>query len=146
LTPEQTKELVICDKERPHHVFRQRCQIILLKAAGRKTSDICQIVGIKSEHQFNSWIKRYKSSYATVGIGVLLNVKGQGRKPIFDKQKETALTEQVVKTERQQLENARLILEKELNKSFNRSGEPYQDIKEFFKGTARQVLAGDTNA
>lgn len=135
LTPEQTKELISCHQESPHHVFRQRCQIILLKAAGRKTSDICQIVGIKSEHQVNSWVKRYKSSYSTMGIGVLSNVKGQGRKPIFDKQKETALIEQVVKTERQKLENAKIILEKELNKSFN-----IKTLKNFLK-----TLAGDTN-
>jgi hypothetical protein len=77
----------------------------------------------------SNWIKRYKNSYATVGIGVLFNVKGQGRKPIFDKQKETALIEQVVRTERQKLENAKVILEKELNKTFN-----IKTLKIFLRG------------
>ena len=136
LTSEQQEELITHHKKSVHHVFRQRCQIILLKASGRKTSDICQIVGIKSQNQVNAWIRRYKSDYATLGIAVLHNVQGQGRKPIFDRQKEAAFIQQVVKTERQKLENAKIILEKELNKSFN-----IKTLKNFLK-----ALAGDTNA
>lgn len=135
LTIEQETELVNYHKKSDSHVLRQRCQIILLKAAGRKTSDICEIVGIKSQNQVNRWIKRYKSDYATVGITVLCNAEGQGRKPIFDKQNDADFIQQVVKTERQKLENAKTILEKELNKSFN-----IKTLKNFLK-----VLAGDTN-
>jgi transposase len=136
LTSEQETELINHHKKSDNHVLRQRCQIILLKAAGRKTSDICQIVGIKSQNQVNRWIRRYKDDYATLGIAVLQNAEGQGRKPIFDKQKEAEFIQQLVKTERQKLENAKLILEKELNKSFN-----IKTLKNFLK-----VLAGDTNA
>lgn len=64
------------------------------------------------------------------------NAEGQGRKPIFDKEKEAEFIQQVVKTERQKLENAKIILGKELNKLFN-----IKTLKNFLK-----VLAGDTNA
>ncbi len=136
LTSEQERELMYHHKKSDSHVLRQRCQMVLLKAAGRKTSDICQIVGIKSQNQVNRWVRRYKNDYTTFGIAVLLNAEGQGRKPIFDRQQEAEFIQQVVRTERQKLENAKIILEKELNKSFN-----IKTLKNFLK-----VLAGDTNA
>jgi transposase len=136
LTSEQEEELVITHKKSDKHILRQRCQMVLLKASGRKTSDICKIVGIKSQNQINRWIRRYKNDYANLGIAVLHKAEGQGRKPIFDKQKEAEFIQALVKTERQKLENAKLILEKELNKSFN-----IKTLKNFLK-----VLAGDTNA
>lgn len=135
LTSEQEKELIRHQKRSDNHVFRQRCQMVLLKASGRKTSDICQIVGIKSQNQVNAWIRRYKNAYATIGIAALYNAAGQGRKPIFDKHKERELIEKVVKSERQKLENAKVILEKELNKSFN-----IKTLKNFLK-----ALTGDTD-
>jgi transposase-like protein len=136
LTAEQAAELVSYHKKSSSHVFRQRCQMVLLKASGRKTADICQIVGIKSQNQVNGWIRRYKQDYDSLGISVLRNTKGQGRKPIFDKHTQAALIQEVVKTERQKLENAKVILEKRLNKSFN-----IKTLKNFLK-----TLAGDTNA
>ncbi len=135
LTSEQRKELEKFYKQSDNHVLRQRCQIILLKSSGRKTSDICDIVGIKSQNQVNKWIKRYKTEYSTAGINCLRNVEGQGRKAIFDVATEAELIQKVVKTERQKLENAKVIIEKELNKSFN-----IKTLKNFLK-----VLAGDTN-
>lgn len=136
LTAEQRAELEICIKQSQNHVFRQRCQIILLKSANRMTSDICEIVGIKSQNQVNRWIKRYKNEYSRLGISILRNIEGQGRKAIFDTATESEIIQKVVKTERQKLENAKTILEKELNKSFN-----IKTLKNFLK-----VLAGDTNA
>lgn len=136
LTSAQQEELVSHHKKSDNHVFRQRCQMVLLKATGRKTSDICQIVGVKSQNQVNGWIRRYKNDYGTLGIAVLYNTKGQGRKPIFDKATEAEFIQEVVKTERQKLENAKVILEKELNKSFN-----IKTLKNFLK-----VLTGNTNA
>jgi hypothetical protein len=134
LTVEQEKELIEAQKKSDNHVFRQRCQIILLKFANRKTSDICQIVGLKSQLQANYWIKLYKKEYANCGINILYNTKGQGRNPIFDKNKDTEIIEKVVKTERQKLENAKVILEKELNKTFH-----IKTLQNFLK-----VLTGDT--
>jgi transposase-like protein len=135
LTTEQQKELELYHKQSINHVFRQRCQIILLKSLNRKTSDICEIVGIKSQNQVNKWIKRYKTEYSTFGINCLRNLEGQGRKAIFDAKTEAEFIQEVVKTERQKLENAKTILEKELNKSFN-----IKTLKNFLK-----VLAGGTN-
>jgi transposase len=135
LTNEQRNELEHYYKHGEIHVLRQRCQIILLKSQGRKTSDICKIVGIKSQNQANNWIKLYKSDYSKLGIDVLKNKEGQGRKPIFDSKNEAEIIQEIVKKERQKLENAKVILEKELNKSFN-----IKTLKNFLKN-----LAGDIN-
>ena len=135
LSSEQRTELDLFHKQSNNHVLRQRCQIILLKSSNRKTSDICEIVGIKSQNQVNKWIKRYKTDYSAFGINCLRNLEGQGRKAIFDAKTEAEFIQKVVKTERQKLENAKVILEKELNKSFN-----IKTLKNFLK-----VLAGDTN-
>lgn len=51
LTIEQKEELEHFYKQSDNHVLRQRCQIILLKSANRKTSDICEIDGVKSQNQ-----------------------------------------------------------------------------------------------
>lgn len=136
LTNEQRNELEHFYKHGETHVLRQRCQILLLKSQGRNTSDICEIVGIKSQNQANSWIKLYKTDYSRLGISVLKNKEGQGRKPVFDSKNEAEFIQEIVKKERQKLENAKLILEKELNKSFN-----IKTLKNFLKS-----LAGDTNA
>ena len=134
LTAEQRIELEQTYKESKSHVLRQRCQMVLLKESGRKTSDICQIVGVKSQNQVNRWIKHYKASYASLGIDSLRNAKGQGRKAIFNAETEAALIQEVVRNERQKLENAKLILEEKLGKTFN-----IKTLKNFLK-----VLAGDT--
>lgn len=135
LTPDQRRELEQTYKMSNRHVLRQRCQMVLLKSSGRKTSDICQIVGIKSQNQVNIWIKRYKKDYPSLGIDSLRNTKGQGRKAIFDPEIEAKIIEEVVRSERQKLENAKVILEKKLGKSFN-----IKTLKNFLK-----TLAGATN-
>jgi len=83
----------------------------------------------------NRWINRYKSDYLQLGINSLRNIEGQGRKPVFDVKTEAEIIQKVVKTERQKLDNAKVILEKELNKSFN-----IKTLKNFLK-----ALAGDIN-
>lgn len=135
LTTEQKDELEHFYKQSENHVLRKRCQIILLKASNRKTLDICEIVGIKSQNQVNKWIRLYKMEYPTLGITVLRNKEGQGRKPVFDTKNESEIIQKVVREERQKLTNAKIILEKELNKSFN-----IKTLKNFLK-----TLAGDIN-
>ena len=135
LTNEQRLELEHGYKTGDSHSFRQRCRMVLLKSSGKLTKDICQIVGIKSQNQINTWIKRYQSDYDTIGITVLYNADGQGRKPIFDSKTESERIKAVVKQERQKLSNAKEILEKELNKSFN-----IKTLKNFLK-----VLTANTN-
>ena len=140
LTNEQRLELEYNYKTGDSHSFRQRCQMILLKSLGKLTKDICQIVGINSQNQVNTWIKRYQSHYNIAGISVLYNADGQGRKPIFDSKTESEKIKTVVKQERQKLSNAKEILEKELNKSFN-----IKTFKNFITGGVPQVLTADTN-
>ncbi len=135
LTTEQQIELEHGYKTGNSHAFRQRCRMVLLKSSGKLTKDICQIVGINSQNQVNTWIRRYQSHYNTIGISVLHNADGQGRKPIFDSKTESEKIKAVVKQERQKLSNAKEILEKELNKSFN-----IKTLKNFLK-----VLTADTN-
>ena len=135
LTNEQRLELAHGYKTGDSHSFRQRCRMVLLKSSGKLTKDICRIVGINSQNQVNTWIRRYQSHYDTVGISVLYNAAGQGRKPIFDSKTESEKIKAVVKQERQKLSNAKEILEKELNKSFN-----IKTLKNFLK-----VLTADTS-
>lgn len=135
LTNEQQLELEHSYKTGDSHSFRQRCRMVLLKSSGKLTKDICQIVGISSQNQVNIWIKRYQSHYDTIGISVLHNAEGQGRKPIFNSKTESEKIKAIVKQERQKLSNAKEILEKELNKSFN-----IKTLKNFLK-----VLTADTN-
>ena len=96
LTESQKQELEIGYKTGTSHAFRQRCRMILLKSQGRKTKDICELVEINSQNQVNTWIKRYKSSYSALGIGVLKNAEGQGRKTIFDAAAQTERIKAVV--------------------------------------------------
>ena len=99
------------------------------------------IVKIKrSAAAVNTWIKRYQSHYDTLGISILHNAEGQGRKPIFDSKTESDKIKAIVKQERQKLSNAKEILEKELNKSFN-----IKTLKNFITGGVPQVLTADTN-
>ena len=135
LTNDQRLELEHGYKTGDSHAFRQRCRMVLLKSLGKLTKDICQIVGINSQNQVNTWIRRYQTHYDSVGISVLHNADGQGRKPIFDSKTESEKIKAVVKQERQKLSNAKEILEKELNKSFN-----IKTLKNFLK-----VLTADTN-
>ena len=119
LTESQKQELEIGYKTGTSHAFRQRCRMILLKSQGRKTKDICELVEINSQNQVNTWIKRYKSSYSALGIGVLKNAEGQGRKTIFDAAAQTERIKAVVQQERQKLSNAHTILQEETNKKFH---------------------------
>ena len=125
LTIEQRTELELFYKQGNNHVLHQRCQIISLKFAKRKILDICKIVGVESQNQINKWIKLHKNKYSNLGIKCLRNVAGQGRRAIFDPKSEAELTQKVVGSERQKLKNAKVILEKELNKTLkNFLGDP----------------------
>ena len=135
LTEEQKQELENGYKTGSSHAFRQRCRMVLLKHAGRKTKEICEIVEIQSQNQVNTWIKRYKTKYSDLGIAVLHNAEGQGRKTIFDAATQKERIKAVVQQERQKLSNAQAILEEELNKKFH-----IKTMKNFLK-----ALTADTN-
>lgn len=131
---DQLSELDYWYKNGKSHAFRQRCRMVLLKAEGQSTLLITSIVGIKSQQQINCWIHRYQSYYATLGIAVLHNKKGQGRKQILDSQKDVEIVKELVKSERQRLNIAKDLLEKRLNKTFH-----INTLKHFLKNLSVDI-------
>ncbi|MEO1257088.1 MAG: helix-turn-helix domain-containing protein [Bacteroidota bacterium] len=95
-------------------IYSRRCHIILLKSEGRSSKEIANIFGI-TDQAVNNWVKRYESS----GLAGLQTRRGQGRKPILDKQADEAKVKAAVKKERQRLKLIKEELEQELNKSFS---------------------------
>lgn len=63
------------------HTFRQRCQMILLKAEKRTSQEVAEILGC-CEVVVNNWLKRYE----TQGIKGLETRAGRGRPPILSQQ------------------------------------------------------------
>ncbi|AWM32009.1 helix-turn-helix domain-containing protein [Hymenobacter nivis] len=51
-------------KQHPNHTLRQRCQLVLLKATGRTSHDVGQVVGL-CHVSVNSWLKRYRKEGLT---------------------------------------------------------------------------------
>ena len=83
------------------HAFRMRCQVILLKAAGRKSKEVGGIVGM-SEVSVNSWVRRYKQE----GIDGLVTKAGRGRKLLIQASDQGAILA-AVKANRQRLSLAK---------------------------------------
>jgi transposase len=98
LTEQQQAALENELKSSDNHTFRMRCQAILLKAAGRKSKDVGQIVGMCNV-SVNAWLKRYKQT----GLAGLRTKPGRGRKPGINKiTDETAILD-AVKANRQRI-------------------------------------------
>lgn len=76
-------------KTSPSHALRRRCQLVLLKAAGRSSHDVGQVVGL-CHVRVNSWTKRYRDE----GLEGLKTKPGRGRKPLLS----VAADEQRVRT------------------------------------------------
>lgn len=95
------------------HCYRQRCRMVLLKAAGQRSDLIAGQVE-SCAVSVNSWVSRYLQQ----GIAGLQTKAGRGRKPIL-----VAADEAVVRTaigqERQRLSQAKHLIETELNKQFS---------------------------
>lgn len=102
LSEGQRKELENSFKTSNNHSFRMRCQIILLKADGRKSKDVGQIVGM-CHVSVNSWLERYK----TDGINGLLTKPGRGRKPSINKIEDQSAILEAVKANRQRIAMAK---------------------------------------
>lgn len=114
LGSDERAALVDGQKKGASPVFRKRCQIVLLKSTGRSSADVGKIVNM-TPTSINSWLNRYES----LGIQGLKNKPGQGRKPIL-KQDQKSKIAKAVRQDRQRLDQARIILEKELNKKFSK--------------------------
>lgn len=130
LTIEQQKALQEGYQLGKTHAFRQRCQLVLLKSEGRTSKEVSRIIKI-NEISVNNWLDRYQSE----GIKGLMTKPGRGRKQVLDQAQDEATVRQAVQKERQRLAQAKVILEKELNKQFS-----LKTLKRFLKS-----LTADTN-
>ena len=80
------------------HTFRQHCQIVLLKAQGRKSKEIAAIVGC-GEKCVNDWLHRYKAE----GIEGLRIKAGRGRKSILSEKTDAVAVREAVTAHRQRI-------------------------------------------
>jgi|SRR5215212_1760263 len=96
------------------HVFRLRCQMVLLKADGRKSQEIADILGL-CQQAVNGWLWRYKND----SIKGLQTKPGQGRAPILSLSQDAALVRLSVTEHRQRISQARGELEQTLGKQFS---------------------------
>lgn len=136
LSANQREELEIGYRTGKSHAFRQRCRMVLLKSEGRFSKDIAQIVGIQSQIQINTWVRRYKTGYESEGIQALHNQSGQGRKQKLDRVRDEAAVRRRVTEDRQRLSKAKELLEADLNQKFS-----LKTLKRFLKN-----LSADSNA
>lgn len=113
------------------HAFRTRCQVILLKAEGRKSKEVAGIVKM-CEMSVNNWLQRYQRE----GITGLLTKPGRGRKPIIDRVQDEAEILKSVRSNRQRLQTAKAEWEATSGKRVSSS-----TLRRFLK-----ALADDTNA
>jgi transposase len=114
LSSEARKALQAGYERGKSHVYRQRCQMMLLKSEARSSEDIGAIVGC-CEMSVNKWVRRYKSE----GIQGLTTKPGRGRKAILDALNDAAKIREVVQENRQRLSVAKAELEEALAKQFS---------------------------
>ena len=81
-----------------NHPLRQRCQLVLLKATGRTSHDVGQVVGL-CDVSVNSWLKRYREE----GINGLETKAGRGRKPLLTVAADEETVRAAVATNRQRI-------------------------------------------
>lgn len=129
LTVEQQKALQEGYQVGKTHAFRRRCQLVLLKSEGRTSKEVSCIIKM-NEISINTWLDRYQSE----GIAGLMTKAGRGRKQVFDQLQDEAKVRQAVQKERQRLTQAKVILEKELNKQFS-----LKTLKRFLKSLAADI-------
>ena len=96
------------------HTFRQHCQMVLLKAEGRKSKEIPAILRC-CEKSVNDWLHRYKEA----GITALRIKPGRGRKSILSQERDAERVRQAVSTHRQRISLAKAALEEDLGKEFS---------------------------
>ncbi len=96
------------------HTFRQHCQLVLLKAEGRKSKEIATIFGC-GEKSVNDWLHRYQAA----GITGLRIKAGRGRKSILSEAADAVRVRQAVSQHRQRISQAKAALEADLGKEFS---------------------------
>lgn len=134
LSKEQRTALEHELKTNDNHSFRMRCQAILLKASGRSSKDVGQIVGM-CHVSVNSWLKRFKIK----GLDGLNTKPGRGRKPLLNKETDKDAVLAAVRANRQRIQLAKA--DWETSRSV---GSP--PISESTFRTFLKSLTADTNA
>ena len=137
LAPDDLACLETTFKKSLNHTLRQRCQVLLLKAAGRTSHDVGEVVGL-CHVSVNSWVKRYK----TAGIKGLETKPGRGRKPLLTLEKEGAAVLAAVQTNRQRIALAKAEWEAQREENDAVSSPVSRDTFRFFL----KALAADTPA
>jgi transposase len=89
LSGEETQSLELGYKTGTSHVFRERCQCILLSGQGKTIGELCVIFGVLPNTVI-AWFNRWEEA----GLKGLETKPGQGRKPKI-KIENTELVEQV---------------------------------------------------
>lgn len=97
-----------------NHAFRVRCQMLLLKAEGRKSREVGEILGF-CEQAVNGWLWRYKEN----SLEGLKTKPGQGRIPILKVEKDAPAVRLSVAEHRQRISQAQVELEESLGKKFS---------------------------
>ncbi|MCA0229173.1 MAG: helix-turn-helix domain-containing protein [Bacteroidetes bacterium] len=139
LSEEQRKELETNLKSSNNHAFRMRCQSILLKADGRKSKDVGQIVGM-CHVSVNSWLGRYK----TEGINGLVTKPGRGRKPSINKSEDESAIIAAVQANRQRISLAKAQWESQRSEGRQPVGK--EAFRNFLKVLLGRHSAADINA
>ena len=96
------------------HTFRQHCQMVLLKAEGRKTKEIAAFFGC-CQKSVNDWLHRYRQE----GINGLRIKAGRGRKSILSEEADGERVRAAVKEHRQRISRAKAELEETTQKRFS---------------------------
>jgi transposase len=114
LNDEQREELVNSYRNSDNHVFRVRCQMVLLKAENRKSKEVGEILGF-CEQAVNGWLRRYLEA----GLDALRTKPGQGRIPILKVKEDATAVRLSIAEHRQRISQAQAELEETLAKKFS---------------------------
>ena len=133
LTEDQRIALVNGYRTGSPGVFSRRCHIILLKSEGRTSKEIGLILKM-DQMKVNSWLNRYESA----GLEGLRTKSGRGRKQILDLDTDGAIVRKAIQKERQRLNQAKQVLEVELNKHFSD-----KTLKRFLKNLSADGSVSD---
>ena len=112
------------------HLFRQRCQCLLLSQEGYEVKELAQVCAV-SPMTIYGWLNRWEAS----GIVGLRDKPGRGRKAILSAA-DFAAVKRRVQANAQQLRLARVELKEELEREFSE-----KTLRRYIKN-----LVADTNA
>ena len=97
------------------HAVRSRCQLVLLKAEGRPSKEVANIVKM-CEMSVNNWVNRYKAE----GLEGLTTKPGRGRKPLILNEQDQKIALAEIKQNRQRLTTAKAEWEAQQGKTVSR--------------------------